>query len=128
MDIGIGLPATIPDVEGHVVIEWARRADAAGFTSVGVIDRIVYPNYELLLGGSVQATFDRIARHGDGWIMGGGTPDQFADGAKAVDAAWTAAGREGRPRNLALVYFALGPDGQAAADSYLHHYYGFLGD
>jgi alkanesulfonate monooxygenase SsuD/methylene tetrahydromethanopterin reductase-like flavin-dependent oxidoreductase (luciferase family) len=233
MDIGIGLPATIPDVDGQTVIEWARRGDAAGFTGLGVIDRLVYPNYEplaalaaaaavttrarlvtavllaplrlnaallakqaasvdrlsggrltlglglggreddfevsgasmrergktidhhlteldrvwsgqvtglsrspmgpqsrpeLILGGTVQATFDRVARHADGWIMGGGTPDQFAEGKKAVDQAWAAAGRDGRPRNRALAYFALGPGGPAAADSYLHDYYGFLGD
>src|SRR3712207_7395075 len=46
---GIGLPTTIPGVEGREVVEWARRADAAGFSSLATIDRIVYPNYEPLI-------------------------------------------------------------------------------
>jgi alkanesulfonate monooxygenase SsuD/methylene tetrahydromethanopterin reductase-like flavin-dependent oxidoreductase (luciferase family) len=83
---------------------------------------------ELILGGAVDATFRRVARYADGWIMGGGTPDQFPEGSAAVDAAWSAAGREGKPRKLALAYYALGPEAAAAADSYLHDYYGFLGD
>ena len=49
MKIGIGLPTTIPGVEGRQVVDWARRAEAAGFSSLGTIDRIVYPNYEPLI-------------------------------------------------------------------------------
>ncbi len=49
MDIGIGLPATIPDVDGQQHAEWARRADQRGFSTLGVIDRIVYPNWEPLI-------------------------------------------------------------------------------
>src|SRR4051812_11738891 len=49
MDVGIGLPATIPGVEGAQVIEWARRAEARGFTTLGTLDRIVYGNDEPLL-------------------------------------------------------------------------------
>lgn len=48
MEVGIGLPATIPGVEGKQVTEWARRADEAGFSTLAAIDRIVYPNYEPL--------------------------------------------------------------------------------
>ena len=32
MKVAIGLPTTIPGAEGHEVIEWARRAEAAGFS------------------------------------------------------------------------------------------------
>ena len=46
MDIGIGLPATIPGVEGSQLTEWAKKADEAGFSTLGTIDRIVYGNYE----------------------------------------------------------------------------------
>ena len=35
MDVGIGLPATIPGVEGARLIEWARRAEARGFSCLG---------------------------------------------------------------------------------------------
>jgi luciferase-like monooxygenase len=37
MRIGIGLPTTIPGVKGSEVTEWARRADAAGFSTLGTI-------------------------------------------------------------------------------------------
>jgi selenocysteine lyase/cysteine desulfurase len=51
----------------------------------------------------------------------------FADAAGRVRAAWTAAGREGAPRLVALGYYALGPDGPDAARRYLSDYYAFAG-
>jgi alkanesulfonate monooxygenase SsuD/methylene tetrahydromethanopterin reductase-like flavin-dependent oxidoreductase (luciferase family) len=48
MDIGIGLPATIPGATGEQILEWARAAEACGFSSLGIIDRLVYGNYEPL--------------------------------------------------------------------------------
>ena len=234
MDVGIGLPATIRGVQGGQLLEWARRAEARGFSSLGTIDRLVYGNYEplialaaaaavterirlattillapqrvngalvakqaasvhqlsggrlvlgaavggreddftasgadfhargrhfdemldewrriwagedfgtagaigplpdagappVLVGGRVDVTFERAARHA-GWAMGGGTPDQFTEGAAKLRAAWEAAGREGEPRTLALAYYALGDNAKAAADGYLLDYYGFLGE
>jgi alkanesulfonate monooxygenase SsuD/methylene tetrahydromethanopterin reductase-like flavin-dependent oxidoreductase (luciferase family) len=49
MQIGIGLPATIPGVPAPDLLEWARHADAGPFSSLGIIDRLVYGNYEPLL-------------------------------------------------------------------------------
>lgn len=49
MQIGIGLPAPIPGVSGKLVLDWARKADAGPFSSLGIIDRIVYPNIEALI-------------------------------------------------------------------------------
>jgi alkanesulfonate monooxygenase SsuD/methylene tetrahydromethanopterin reductase-like flavin-dependent oxidoreductase (luciferase family) len=61
MKVAIGLPTTIPGVQGHEVTEWARRADAAGFSSLGTIDRTVYPNYESLVAlGAAAAVTERI--------------------------------------------------------------------
>ena len=236
MDVGIGLPAAVPGVTGDALTEWARRADAAGFSSLGVIDRIVYPNYEplmalaaaaavtervrlttsvviapsrantallakqaatldslswgrlvlglavggreddyaasgvpfagrgerfeeqleemkqiwggeergyagavgppparaggppILVGGQVDATFERAARYGDGWIMGGGTPEQFQGASAMLDEAWAEHGRQGQPRKAALAYYALGPDARGVADSYLRHYYAWLSE
>jgi alkanesulfonate monooxygenase SsuD/methylene tetrahydromethanopterin reductase-like flavin-dependent oxidoreductase (luciferase family) len=235
MEVGIGLPATIAGVDREQVLEWARRAEARGFSSLGTIDRIVYGNYEplialaaagavterirlattiliapyrangallakqaasvdrlsggrlvlgvavggreddyeasgvdfhtrgkrmdamleqwqriwagesfgtagaigpepprgrpqLMLGGSADVTFERAARYGDGWVMGGGTPDQLRGGAEKMKAAWEAAGREGEPRTMALAYFALGEGAERAANGYLRDYYAFLGD
>ena len=234
MDVAIGLPATIPGTTGEEIVEWARRAERRGFSSLGTIDRIVYGNYEplialsaaaavteriklstnvllaplrsntallakqaaslqelssgrlvlgvavggrpddfdvsgvdfhsrgkifdrqleemkrvwageekgmagpigpnveqppqLIIGGSVNAAFRRAAEYGDGWIMGGGTPDQFRDGVAKLEEAWRSAGREGEPRKMALAYYSLGPEAEANAQSYLRDYYGWLGD
>ena len=236
MDIGIGLPSTVPDTEGRTLVDWARAAEEAGFSTLGTIGRLVYPNSEelialgaaaavtgrirlttsvllaplysnaallakqvasldrlsggrlvlglglggrdddfsasglsmdgrggrleeqiammkrvwsgeefgyaggigpeparpggpeIIVGGATEASFRRVARIADGWIMGGGTPDMFAQAATAVDQAWLEAGRPGRPRKLTLAYYALGPDARAQADRYLHGYYGWLGD
>lgn len=48
MKIGIGLPATIPGTRGDLVLEWAKRADERGFSSLGIIGRLVYSNYDPL--------------------------------------------------------------------------------
>ena len=236
MDIGIGLPNTVPDTEGRTLIDWAKHAEEAGFSTLGTIGRLVYPNYEelvalsaaaavtsqirlttgvllaplytnsalfakqaasldrlsggrlvlglglggreddfaasgvstqgrgrrleeqiammkrvwsgeefgyagaigpeparrggpeIILGGASEATFRRVARLADGWIMGGGTPDMFAQDAAGVDQAWQDAGRPGRPRKLTLAYFGLGPEARSQAEGYLLHYYGWLGE
>jgi alkanesulfonate monooxygenase SsuD/methylene tetrahydromethanopterin reductase-like flavin-dependent oxidoreductase (luciferase family) len=46
MDIGIGLPSTIPGIPGRLILEWATAAEQAGFSTLGTIDRVVYPNLE----------------------------------------------------------------------------------
>lgn len=60
--------------------------------------------------------------------MGGGTPDHFKEGAAKMNEAWSAAGRDGKPRTLALAYFALGDGARDAADRYLNDYYAWLGE
>jgi alkanesulfonate monooxygenase SsuD/methylene tetrahydromethanopterin reductase-like flavin-dependent oxidoreductase (luciferase family) len=62
MDIGIGLPTTIPGVEGKQVLEWARRAEAAGFPSLGTLDRLVYDGYESLVGLAAAASVTERVR------------------------------------------------------------------
>jgi alkanesulfonate monooxygenase SsuD/methylene tetrahydromethanopterin reductase-like flavin-dependent oxidoreductase (luciferase family) len=230
MDIGIGLPNAVRGVDRRGIVDWARRAEEAGFASLGTLDRIAYENYEslvtlaaaaavtervrlvtdiliaplrsntallakqtatidslsggrlvlglavggrpddyslssvdfhargrafdqqlrdlrrfwsgeevgpapaghagptVLVGGRSPKTFERAAEHGDGWTMGGGTPDQFAEGLSALRDAWRAAGREGEPRTMALFYFSLGPDAERAAVKSLGDYYSFLGE
>ncbi|HET6533389.1 MAG TPA: LLM class flavin-dependent oxidoreductase [Actinoplanes sp.] len=54
MDISIGLPNTLQH-PGPLMIEWARRAEERGFTSLGTIDRIVYPNFDTLISLSTAA-------------------------------------------------------------------------
>ena len=61
MDIGIGLPSTIPGIPGRLILEWARAAEQAGFSSLGTLDRIVYANLETVPTlAAVAAVTDRI--------------------------------------------------------------------
>lgn len=48
MEIGVGTPATIPGTPGEAIVDWARHADGTTFSSLGIIDRIAYPNHEPL--------------------------------------------------------------------------------
>ena len=54
MEIGIGLPNTLK-VPGSTMVEWARRAEQRGFTTLATIDRIVYPTYDSLTSLAVAA-------------------------------------------------------------------------
>lgn len=228
MDVAIGLPNAVPGTTGAELTEWARRAEARGFSSLGTIDRIAYPNLEpltalvaaaavteriglattvligplrvspvalakqvaslhrisggrmtlgiglggreddyavagvemgtrgrdldamlermravwegeemgpehetqprVLVGGSVEASFRRAARFGDGWIASGGSPEQFADLRRRFEDAWSAAGRGEAPQNAALAYFSLGERADGDARNYLTDYYAWLGE
>jgi alkanesulfonate monooxygenase SsuD/methylene tetrahydromethanopterin reductase-like flavin-dependent oxidoreductase (luciferase family) len=231
MDVGIGLPNTVRGVDRAGIVDWARRAEAAGFASLGTIDRIAYSNYEslialaaaaavtervrlvtdilisplrsntallakqaatidqlsggrlelglavggreddyavsgvpfrergrlfdrqldelartwrgeggvgpapargdrpgLLIGGTNDRTWRRVARHADGWTMGGGTPDMLAGVREKLRTAWEAEGRAGEPRMMVLFYFSLGERAEEAARASLGAYYAFLGD
>src|SRR5215208_7000779 len=232
MNVGIGLPSTIPGVNRESLLTWARKSEERGFSTLGTIDRLVYGNYEslialaaaaavtdrirlttdillgplrgngavlakqaatidslsngrftlgiavglreddyaatgtpfdergrlfeaqleemkriwagedrgmagaigppparaggpeLVIGGNVSAVMRRVAKYGDGWTMGGGTPDQFKEMSANVKEAWSEAGRDGTPRLIALCYYSLGE----AAKEDLGHYYAWLGD
>jgi alkanesulfonate monooxygenase SsuD/methylene tetrahydromethanopterin reductase-like flavin-dependent oxidoreductase (luciferase family) len=49
MDVGIGLPNAVRGVDRRGTVEWARRAEETGFSSLGTIDRLVFPSYESLI-------------------------------------------------------------------------------
>ena len=228
MHVGVGLPTGLPGTDGQRVIEWARRADEGPFTSLGVIDRLVYDSYdplislaaaaavtrrvrlattivvgllhntgvlakmaasldalsggrlvlglavgarkehfeaagvdyasrgrrmasqltelrtlwedgigprscrpngpELLVGGLSDQGYARMARYADGYVHGGGPPRAFARAADKARAAWTDAGRPGKPLLWAQGYFALGDDDTAEAGMrYMRQYYAFTG-
>jgi alkanesulfonate monooxygenase SsuD/methylene tetrahydromethanopterin reductase-like flavin-dependent oxidoreductase (luciferase family) len=46
MNVGVGLPTTTPGTDGAMVLEWARRADAGPFSSLAVLDRVVYESFD----------------------------------------------------------------------------------
>jgi alkanesulfonate monooxygenase SsuD/methylene tetrahydromethanopterin reductase-like flavin-dependent oxidoreductase (luciferase family) len=82
----------------------------------------------LFLGGTVDASFERVARYGDGWIMPGGSPDQFTEALEKLAAAWEKHDREGKPWTVGLAYFSLGDDAERNAERYLRDYYAWLGE
>ncbi len=235
MDIGIGLPATIPGTKGSLVLDWAKRVDSAPFSSLGVLDRIVYPNYEalitlaaaaavtsrvrlmttvllaplrgggvlakqaatidalsegrltlglgvggreddfqaapapfhdrarrfeeqldlmkrvwsgepvseevgpvgpppaqeggpeLLIGGYSPTPIRRVGRWADGFISGGvPDPEQVRQMFDLAKESWREEEREGRPRLVATLYYALGPNAARGGD-YIRDYYSYFG-
>jgi alkanesulfonate monooxygenase SsuD/methylene tetrahydromethanopterin reductase-like flavin-dependent oxidoreductase (luciferase family) len=61
MEIGIGLPSTIPGACAAQILQWATAAEEHGFSSLGVIDRLVYGNDEPLVTlGAAAAVTQRI--------------------------------------------------------------------
>src|SRR4051794_37696614 len=61
MDIGIGLPNAVPGTKGTELTDWAKEAERAGFSTLGTIDRIAYPNYEPVVAlAAAAAVTDRI--------------------------------------------------------------------
>ena len=42
MDIGIGIPNSVRGTTGAQLLEWARRADAAGFSTLASIGAVSY--------------------------------------------------------------------------------------
>ena len=61
MKVGIGLPTAISGVRREQLLDWARRADAAGYSSLGTLDRLVYLNLEPLVAlGAAAAVTERI--------------------------------------------------------------------
>jgi alkanesulfonate monooxygenase SsuD/methylene tetrahydromethanopterin reductase-like flavin-dependent oxidoreductase (luciferase family) len=61
MDIGIGLPNTVVGVDKSGIVDWAKSAEEAGFSTLGTIDRIAYPNYESLISlAAAAAVTDKI--------------------------------------------------------------------
>jgi alkanesulfonate monooxygenase SsuD/methylene tetrahydromethanopterin reductase-like flavin-dependent oxidoreductase (luciferase family) len=55
MRVGIGLPTSTPNLTGELLVDWARLADAGPFSSLGVVDRLVYHNIEPFAGLAAAA-------------------------------------------------------------------------
>jgi alkanesulfonate monooxygenase SsuD/methylene tetrahydromethanopterin reductase-like flavin-dependent oxidoreductase (luciferase family) len=61
MRIGIGLPAAIPGAAASDVGVWAAAAEELGFSSVGVIDRLLYDNLDPIVAlAAAAATTERV--------------------------------------------------------------------
>ncbi|HEX3173687.1 MAG TPA: LLM class flavin-dependent oxidoreductase [Solirubrobacterales bacterium] len=61
MDVAVALPNAVPGTSGKQLTEWARGAEARGFSSLGTIDRLLYDNYEPLTAlAAAAAVTERI--------------------------------------------------------------------
>jgi alkanesulfonate monooxygenase SsuD/methylene tetrahydromethanopterin reductase-like flavin-dependent oxidoreductase (luciferase family) len=48
LNVGIGLPNAVPGTPAGLLVEWAQAAEERSFSSVGVVDRIVYECHDPL--------------------------------------------------------------------------------
>ena len=48
MNVGVGLPNTTPGTDGELLLDWARRADEGPFSSLAVLDRVLYDSWDSL--------------------------------------------------------------------------------
>jgi alkanesulfonate monooxygenase SsuD/methylene tetrahydromethanopterin reductase-like flavin-dependent oxidoreductase (luciferase family) len=55
MELGIGLPNSVAGTTRKQLIDWARAAEDAGFSTLGTIDRLVYDSYESIAALSAAA-------------------------------------------------------------------------
>ncbi|HEX4831694.1 MAG TPA: LLM class flavin-dependent oxidoreductase [Trebonia sp.] len=61
MDIGIGLPSSVPGAGGTDVVAWAREGERAGFSTLAVLDRLVFDSYECLIAlAAAAAVTERV--------------------------------------------------------------------
>lgn len=62
LNVGIGLPNAVPGTPFELLVDWAQKADAGPFSSVGVVDRVVYECHDPLL--SLTAAAEATSRIG----------------------------------------------------------------
>ena len=62
MNIGVGLPTSTSGISGQLLVDWAKRADAGPFSSLGVLDRVAYQNYEPFTALAAAAVVTRRVR------------------------------------------------------------------
>jgi len=62
VNVGIGLPNTTPGATGELMLEWARQADAGPFSSLGVLDRLLYDSFEPMSSLAAAAAVTRRVR------------------------------------------------------------------
>lgn len=81
---------------------------------------------EILLGGTHPTAIDRVGRYGDGYVMGGraAEEDWVKDIMAKVQESWNKHGRSGKPRFIATLPCAFGPNANDAVNDAIGDYYG----
>ncbi len=70
MEVGIGLPNTIPGTAGATITAWAQAADNGPFASLSVFDRVVYDSLDPLATLAAVATVTERVRLATTVIIG----------------------------------------------------------
>jgi alkanesulfonate monooxygenase SsuD/methylene tetrahydromethanopterin reductase-like flavin-dependent oxidoreductase (luciferase family) len=115
--------------EGLELMHRAWRGDKVAGAGDAVSPRPVRSDrVQILFGGDPAVAAPRATRWGVGWTVGGRPPESVSEPAEMIREAWTAAGREGSPRIVALTYFSLGEGIDDLSRESLRHYYNFIPD
>lgn len=86
MKIGIGLPNAIPETPGRTLVEWARRAEEVGFSSLATIGRVAYPSYDTMAAlAAAGAVTERIGLVSNILLIPTHDPVMVAKAAASVD-------------------------------------------
>lgn len=86
MDIGIGMPNTVQGTSGAQLLDWARRAERAGFSSLASIGAVSYPGYEeLTVFAAAGAVTERIRFMSNVLIAPARSTAELAKQAASVD-------------------------------------------
>jgi alkanesulfonate monooxygenase SsuD/methylene tetrahydromethanopterin reductase-like flavin-dependent oxidoreductase (luciferase family) len=99
---------------------WSGEPPAASAAACPPLARGTIP---ILIGGTAERSAPRVARFAEGWHAGGVPTSVIGDGIAVVRRAWAEAGRDGRPRVLAVRYVALGHDARASFAAQIDAYY-----
>jgi alkanesulfonate monooxygenase SsuD/methylene tetrahydromethanopterin reductase-like flavin-dependent oxidoreductase (luciferase family) len=62
MKIGVGLPTSMAGIGAELLVDWARHADSGPFSSLAVVDRVAYQNYEPFMALAAAAAVTRRVR------------------------------------------------------------------
>ena len=62
MNIGVGLPTSTAGMSAELLFDWAKRADTGPFSSLAVVDRVAYQNYEPFTALAAAAAVTRRVR------------------------------------------------------------------
>jgi alkanesulfonate monooxygenase SsuD/methylene tetrahydromethanopterin reductase-like flavin-dependent oxidoreductase (luciferase family) len=62
MRVGVGLPTTTPGADGVLLVDWARKADAGPFSSLAVLDRLLYDSFDPFASLSAAAAVTQRIR------------------------------------------------------------------
>ncbi len=105
---------------------WSGEALAENVGSIGPAPAQV-GGPELLIGGYSPVAIQRVGRWGNGYIAGGAPPPMARQLYEQAEQSWKAAGKTGKPRFVAGLYWGLGPDARERGGAYIRNYYAFAG-